>query len=67
MPLPIFYTSGLEGGKAGTSPYILVSELTPFKKKIVYDFIGYEFLFQASDEPNVLITVDDDLMSVCDG
>ena len=67
VPLPIFYTSQLAGGKAGTSPYIEVMELAPFKKKLLYDFIGHEFLFEASEKPNILVTLDNDLLSVCDG
>ena len=44
-PLPTFDTSELTGGKAGTSPYIKIQELESYKKKFVYDAIGYDLLF----------------------
>lgn len=67
LPEPSFGVGNLRGGKPGTSPGINATILKPFTNNIIHKFVDHDMLFQPVDKPNVLVTIDDNIMSVCTG
>ena len=67
LPEPVFSVGDLRGGKEDTPPEITNIVLRPYRNNIFLDFVDHDMLFQAAEEPNVLVTVDEELLSVCTG